>query len=398
MLNALKTLFISTLAVFSIATSTVHRSTTPAPAADSSAGAGVTQKQIATSTAVVARLGVSKRQDAPPLSKKKVPRASLPPQKNPVPLSVVTPTTATNISLPVPTPIPKNPPLSIDERNTRARAALVNIFCTTTTAGPVEPITASGVLIDPHGVILTNAHVGQFFLIKDYPVKDFMDCIVRTGSPARPAYRAVPLYISPAWIKTNAENILLQNPTGTGEHDYALLRITEPIDKDAALPSSFPFLPLDFSEVAPDEARSVVIAGYPAGFLGGIAIQRDLYIVSTVAQITNVFTFGDNNTADILGFAGNPTAQHGSSGGAAVGEDGKLLGIISTATEAKSTADRSLHAITLAHISRSLVAQNGFGVTAILNSNIRDLSDQFNAKIAPALTSLLINQLKKIPR
>ena len=32
-----------------------------------------------------------------------------------------------------------------------------------------NPISGSGVIVDSRGVVLTNAHVGQFFLLHDYP-------------------------------------------------------------------------------------------------------------------------------------------------------------------------------------------------------------------------------------
>src|ERR1700733_7735385 len=60
------------------------------------------------------------------------------------------------------------PSLSSTELNTQTRAALVNIECTTIAGGTFEPISGSGVVIDSDGVILTNAHVAQFFLLRDY--------------------------------------------------------------------------------------------------------------------------------------------------------------------------------------------------------------------------------------
>ena len=47
--------------------------------------------------------------------------------------------------------------------NTFARKAIVNILCTTKN-GALSPISGTGVVISPNGVVLTNAHVGQLFL------------------------------------------------------------------------------------------------------------------------------------------------------------------------------------------------------------------------------------------
>ncbi|MBY0293848.1 hypothetical protein K2Q08_00780, partial [Patescibacteria group bacterium] len=52
--------------------------------------------------------------------------------------------------------------------NDSARASLVNIFCLTKSGGYLYPISGSGVMITKNGIILTNAHVGQYFLLRDY--------------------------------------------------------------------------------------------------------------------------------------------------------------------------------------------------------------------------------------
>ena len=60
------------------------------------------------------------------------------------------------------TPVATTTPVfSSEELNLKARRALVNILCTTKRGGLFSPISGSGVFIDPRGVILTNAHVGQ---------------------------------------------------------------------------------------------------------------------------------------------------------------------------------------------------------------------------------------------
>ncbi len=126
-----------------------------------------------------------------------------------------------------PTPPPPKPPADFEQINQSARKAIVNILCTDQKG---EEVTGTGIVVGSQGIILTNAHIGQFFLIRDYPVKNYMSCIIRTGSPAYPTYTAELVYISPTWVADNKTILTDTNPKGTGENDFAFLRITGKID------------------------------------------------------------------------------------------------------------------------------------------------------------------------
>ena len=133
----------------------------------------------------------------------------------------------------------------------------------------------------------------------------------------------------------------------------------------------------------------MVAAGYPAGFLGGTSIQKDLHAVSTVTQIEKVFTFKEN-TLDLFSVGGSIAAQKGSSGGGVVSLTGKLLGIVVTASEEVQTDDRDLRAISSFHINESM--KNDTGGVDLNNYLLGDLfakSLQFKNIIAPGLTALL---------
>ncbi|MCH7529551.1 trypsin-like peptidase domain-containing protein [Patescibacteria group bacterium] len=294
----------------------------------------------------------------------------------------------------IPQPVPLIPIQSFLGINEITRAALVNILCTTTSGGLLNPITGSGVIIDSRGVILTNAHIAQYFLLRDYPNKDAIECIIRGGSPAEPLYTAEILHISTEWITDNTSNITNQNPMGTGVNDYAFLFITNRINSSEALPNTFVFIQPDVKESSIIVGNNVLVAGYPAGFLSGITIQKDLYAVSTISEIMELFTFGDN-MLDLISLGGSITAQKGSSGGAIVNSNSKLIGVVVTSSDGETTAERDLRAITLSHIERSLKKNNGFGLEILLFGDLRVKSNLFNLSTSPALTELLVNELKQ---
>lgn len=274
--------------------------------------------------------------------------------------------------------------------NTLARSALVNIICTTKTAGALSPISASGVVIDPRGVVLTNAHVAQYFLLEDYPVPDFIDCAIRIGSPARLAYSAELLFLPPSWIADNAHKIDDERPTGNGEHDYALLRITGEIREDVPQRGALPFLNVALN--SPSEGASVTIAGYPAGFLGGATIQTELYAASANARVGQLYTFGSQNI-DLFSVGGSIVAQQGSSGGPVARSDGVLAGLIVTSSSAPDTASRDLRALSTEYIIRDFQSESGTALATFLGLNLAEQARNFQSITAPSLTNALTNVL-----
>lgn len=278
--------------------------------------------------------------------------------------------------------------------NQQTRSALVNILCTTKSGGPFRPITGSGVIIDERGVVLTNAHVAQFMLLKDYPIPSSLECLIRTGSPAYPTYNAKPLYISPQWIENNSKKILEENPTGTGEDDYAFLLITSSFDSKKELPSTFSFIEPIVEDENINQNNELLLASYPAGFLEGISIQKDLYIVSTIGKIKELYTFKEN-TLDLISINGSIVSQKGSSGGAVVSKNNKLVGIIVTASEEETTEERELRAITLSYINRSLIQNTGFDLAFLLFGDLKIKAGVFDLATAPTLTKLLTAELDK---
>src|SRR3989338_8466958 len=159
-----------------------------------------------------------------------------PPKPKPKP-APTTPSKATPVS--VPTSLSPSESASLDASAVALRAALVNIICYAPAGSGLRSISGSGVIVDSKGIILTNAHIAQHFLLADRAVS----CTIRVGSPAVDSYTASLIYISPAWIQANANILTQTNPSGTGEYDFAFLAITKSATS-VALPSSFPFISL----------------------------------------------------------------------------------------------------------------------------------------------------------
>lgn len=274
------------------------------------------------------------------------------------------------------TPTYDTAPQSFDTVNTTARAALVNILCMPRAGGSLNPISGSGVIIDPRGVILTNAHVAQYILLSEDPRID-LSCQIRSGSPAVAEWRAEVMYIPPVWVENHAGEINQQRTMGNGSHDYALIRITASVDS-SPLPASFPYISVDTRENITTLGEKLLGASYPVELIGGYATENNLYPVSSVSMVEKLFTLS-SSTLDEVSIGGVIEAQSGSSGGAVVNAWGKLIGIITTTSEGATTASRDLRAITLSYINRDFKAQTGLTLDQYLGIDPAFVETQFNA-------------------
>jgi hypothetical protein len=302
-------------------------------------------------------------------------------------------TTTTPLATPSIAPISKKPaaPANFDSVNEIARNAVVNIVCNA--PGEDTPVSGSGVIIDPRGVILTNAHVGQYVLLQDSG-QISLSCTARTGSPARDAWHIRVLYISSEWVRDHAADIRQEHPLGTGENDYALLRITESVD-GTPLPATLPSLPINTNFEAANVDQSVLIASYPAGFAAGIAAFSNLALISTVTTIKDIFTFSEAHTADLISLGGVIVAQSGSSGGAVVDQWRSLIAIIATASTANETSDRDLRGITLFHINQSMMKETNTDLASYIRGNLDVTEAAFKKGLEPELIKAYIDALMK---
>ena len=283
-------------------------------------------------------------------------------------------------------------PVPFESIDAITRPALVNILCRPRGVGPIaSPISGSGVIIDPRGVILTNAHVAQYVLLAQSSRVN-LSCAIRTGAPAIPRWSAEILYLPPVWVEAHAREIEAAHPMGTGEHDYALLRIVGSLDS-TPLPNPFPYLPVDAREAIGFKGDQVLAVSYPAEFLAG-ASQFNMYPASSVTTIGQLMTFVAK-TVDLISLGGIVGAQGGSSGGAVVNAWGLLIALISTTSEGDTTATRDLRAITLSYINRDLAAQTQFDIATTLGGDIAAEALEFNTKIAPKLIELYLAEIEK---
>ncbi|MEK7614242.1 MAG: serine protease [Patescibacteria group bacterium] len=294
-----------------------------------------------------------------------------------------------------PPPAPKKL-IPLEELDEKARKATVNILCTTKTGGDFKPISGSGIIINGRGVILTNAHVAQYLLLKDYSTKDFVTCVARAGSPAVPAYKIEILYFPAIWLAENAKEIKRGSPEGTGENDYALFLITGSATPNP-LPSALPFVAIDTNQKNILGEISLLLIGYPASFLGGIATQKDLWITSSPSFITKFYYFNDKTNIDVFSVGSNIIAQKGASGGAVISRwTGKVEAILATMSEGKTTESRELSAITIAHINRSFKSETGKSLDEFLSGNIDESFQEFTQNTLPGLTKTLETAVENI--
>lgn len=270
--------------------------------------------------------------------------------------------------------------------------ALVNVYCTFTTAKNIRTTTGTGFFIDQGGVILTNAHVAQFLLLEKTNKLGKTDCIIRNGNPAAPRYHAELLYISPAWVKANATLVDAVAPVGTGERDYALLYVTDALD-ESPLPAVFPALQVNEDPLPrTTEESTVTAAAYPAGalLLGGVDTALLPRLATTT--VSQLFTYS-SNYADVIGMRGSSVGEQGSSGGPVLAANHKVIGMITTRGNDVSDGAGSLRAITMSHINRTITEETGFSLSNNINGNIPHRAEVFTDTMAPFLTGLLVSEL-----
>jgi hypothetical protein len=266
--------------------------------------------------------------------------------------------------------------------------AIVNVFCTLISDNQRRTTTGTGFFIDADGVIMTNAHVAQFLLLEKSDRYDDAECLIRTGNPATPQYRAELLYLSPAWIQENASVLNDAVPLGTGERDYALMYVSETVSGEP-LPAQFPALGFDSALLETSiKGATVTAAGYPASDLLRSGPDTELLPKQADTAISELYTFG-SNYADVFSIKGSEVGAQGASGGPVVNEAGAVIGMIATRGDDVLDGEGSLRAITLSHIERTITEETGFSLSENLNGNHAYRSEVFATTLAPFLLTIL---------
>jgi hypothetical protein len=250
-----------------------------------------------------------------------------------------------------------------EDINTELRKGVVNILCRSRSSF-VNGISGSGVLVADSGVILTNAHIGQYFLLERYGL---VNCHIRTGNPAKGNARANPLYISKQWLKENSRSLLKETATGSGENDFAFIQLatTTQIGKNLS--------PVTLAIDHGLRVRSQTIAvAYPAGMIGGFFIENALYASSAIPEITDILSFG-TSTPDLFLLSGSILAQRGASGGLVSNLNGHVFGIISTVSEESNTKDRTMGAISIEHIANAVYKESGLSLHDLVSGNFTEV-------------------------
>lgn len=257
--------------------------------------------------------------------------------------------------------------VSLEEAKTTAEAAdaleaaTVNLYCRVDAGKNIMSVSGSGVIIDSRGVILTNAHVAQYFLLPKEDGRITADCSVRTGSPAKEAYTASMLYFPATWISENERELSKNTPRGTGDNDFALLYITD--TKREALPAQFPSLTIDL-QTARIAQEELTLLGYPSEGQDFKETQDRLALVSATSTLKSQRGFVPGPFTDLLTVAHSPLGASGASGGPIVDTERELVGII--VGKSTSKENRLVRGITLPYINRTLMQQTGLPLSSIL--------------------------------
>lgn len=280
--------------------------------------------------------------------------------------------------------------------------AVVDLLCTENKENLIAGA-GSGVLIDPRGVILTNAHVAVDFLFGDYDDKNAMySCTVRVGSPVKPRYRAQVLYMPRGYVETATAHLFDEDDSDFpyGVKDYALLyinRSSSVVDATENLSEVHPFLSL-YSGPMPTLGSFLYLIGYPSRFLSPqIILWGKFYRTASPVNVLSTKSFTGSKEVDTVAFPGSIAGQYGASGGAVIKSGGELVAVPTfyEGDPGETTDETNLNAVTIDYINRDLKTETGFTLKEFIARDVASLTDQFMTDHAHEYRCMYIKALRE---
>ncbi|HRY30798.1 MAG TPA: serine protease [Candidatus Paceibacterota bacterium] len=289
------------------------------------------------------------------------------------------------------TPEPITPPTA-EAQIATVEDVVVNIICTYTHGNYVNVSTGSGIIVSPRGVVLTNAHVAQFFVLESYD-PDLINCAMYKENIPTYGYKGQPIYVSPKWIEQNYELIANNNARGTGEDDYALILITGNTNSALGIPETFPSANPDAAQEL-DKNDNVIVAGYPGGPKSLLDLGHAGRLRMAAVSILDIFTFGGNRADVITTSKSEVGAQGASGGGIFYGLDEEsvdLIGVIATTDGSDGKA--KINGITLSYIERDIKDETGKSLSYFIGGNLKSRAAEFKDVYTEDLAKLLLREI-----
>lgn len=277
------------------------------------------------------------RAEQPPASA--APKQAAPEPEKPPPAAGIRPEAISRI-------IPEftAPQLTDQEFYSRFSKSVIQIFCRTADS----IFSASGVIVNGGGLVLTNAHVVE--IVRQAGTEN---CDARHGNPADSFAGLEAVYAADAAAKIT--------DTDVPQRDFGFLKLLQPREAFGwANPS------------AADAGRGMTLytLGYPSEFLQSITASSHSNLVFSTLRVDDLGDIdGDRATAEAYVFRGGLVLQQGSSGTALFTGSGDVVGIIFATTKGATTAEREGFALTTSYIDRVLKLETGRSLTEFAASH-----------------------------